>query len=363
MGNAVSIGRLIWGMLAFAACTTACNAIDAEAQAFQDRLRTEFARYAFNRRLPEGIYRRSPYGMNETYLPDFAKKSGGYLEPRSDLDMRLRKPAVYQLTRWTGPCSEKFANVARAKNTKGYMAKSAEDVITLGPDLIQSKDSMYRTTSFYANWNFFPNWIMDWQVTHDLINKDGLRPRGPGAILVTVACSTQAYKQAMAEERADKPDVLFENARSGCAVTLKFEPHDRFAIRGGGIVVLSRKAGEVDAHDPAALACMMRALMVHKGAVGAWDIPDTELVGPGYRTIKQTGWDYAPLYRNSTGYVMLMYAPFGPGTSRREAMERLGEVQNPERCHRVPDPMTLNQKMMPSFNMPFFENYRNGGCD
>lgn len=346
--------------LALTACTSDGNARDAEAKAFQDRLRSEFARYAFNRRLPEGIYRRSPYAKQETFLPDFAKKSGGYLEPVPDLDMRLRKPEVYEVTRWTGPCGEKFANVARVTSSKGYMHDSVEDVIKTGPDLMQRKDSMYRTTSFYANWNFFSNYIMDWSVTRDMINKDGLRLRGPRAILVTVACSTEAYQQAMAEERADKPDVIFENNRGGCAVTLKFEPHDRFAIRGGGIVVLSRKAGEVDAHDPGALACMMRTLMVHKGAVGAWDIPDTELAGPGYRAIELAG--LPRLNMTSTGYVMLMYAPFGPGTSRREAMERLGEVQNPARCHLVPDPMTLNRKMMPSFNMPFFENYRDGGC-
>lgn len=346
--------------LALAACTSAGNAQDAEAEAFQDRLRTEFARYAFNRRLPEGIYRRSPYGMNETYLPDFAKKSGGYLEPRSDLDMRKRKPEVYAVTRWRGPCNEKFTNVATVKSFKGYMDDTVKDVVTAGVDLVQLKDSDYRTTGFYANWNFFPNNPLDHPVIHEGLTKSGHSLRGPAAVLITVACSAQAFQQAVAEERAEKPDVLFENPRSDCAVTLKFEPHDRFAIRGGGIVVLSRKAGQVDANDPAALACMMRTLMVHKGAVGAWDIPDTELAGPGYRTIELAG--LPRLNMTSTGYVMLMYAPFGPGTTRREAMERLGEVQNPSRCHRVPDPMTLNRKTMPSFNMPFFENYRDGGC-
>ena len=346
--------------LALTACTSDGNARDAEAKAFQDRLRTEFARYAFNRRLPEGIYRRSPYAEQETFLPDFAKKSGGYLEPRPDLNMSLRKPRVDVVTRWIGPCGQKFTNVAHAKSFRGYMHDSVKDVVKAGGDLIQSKDSLYRTTSFYANWFFLPYSPLDHPVIRDGLTKTGRRLRGPGAILVTVACSTQAYQQAVSEERAEKPDVIFENARGGCAVTLKFEPHDRFAIRGGGIDVLSRKAGEVDAHDPAALACMMRTLMVHKGAVGAWDIPDTELAGPGYRAIELAG--LPRLNMTSTGYVMLMYAPFGPGTSRREAMERLGEVQNPARCHLVPDPMTLNRKMMPSFNMPFFENYRDGGC-
>lgn len=88
-----------------------------------------------------------------------------------------------------------------------------------------------------------------------------------------------------------------------------------------------------DPDDPKALAhavaCMARGVMVQKGAVGAWDRPDAEILGPYWNRepYSTSGPDYI-----NYGYDMLMAASFGPGLPKTEAMLRLGEIRHSRTC-------------------------------
>jgi hypothetical protein len=237
-------------------------------------------------------------------------------------------------------------------------------LFAIGVDPIPA--SGIKTSSFYANW--FPNAsnLPDIPFYQEAMRRQGISIRGPSMIPVTIACGVAAYREAVAAERTLKPDYVLERAREGCAVTLAMEPGNRFAIRGGGIVLLSRRQGKIDTDDPDAMACLARGLMIHKGAVGAWNVAagalfrswqERRFVGTFGEAIMDR------LMESARGYQMLMYAPFGPGTSRAEALKRLDEIQNPDRCYLVADPFAHNGRRL-EFGMPFVDNYKpsNGAC-
>jgi hypothetical protein len=358
------LNRLMRCVLALFLLPSCASADDVAKERWVAQLRGEFAQYAFNPALPEGIYRRSPYANDATFLPGFALASGGYPKPVPGISMDLRRPKAILSYRWTGTCSSYAADHISQYSLRGFQDLLDDRIFKIGVDPIPASD--IKSSSFYASWLLgFSGW-RDLPSNQSTLRHWGVSIRGPSVIPITIACGVVAYREAVAAERALKPDYVLERAWEGCAVTLTMEPGNRFAIRGGGIVLLSRRQGKLDTDDPDAVACLARGLMIHKGAVGAWNVA----AGALFRSWQERRFVGTPggaimdrLMESARGYQMLMYAPFGPGTSRAEALKRLDEIQNPDRCYLVADPFAHNGRRL-EFGMPFVDNYKpsNGAC-
>jgi len=261
-----------------------------------------------------------------------------------NVSTRMTLIATYE---WAPSCGGGHSIDELEKISKQFRYGSTSFVLQRGlePGTVQ------RTNGYYGHWTLNSSNFQDEKKYLDRIGAT----RDDYALLpITVTCDVAEQKAGIQAHMSEgKPDRYLVSEDGACFVSFKFDPADPYAIRGGEVRVLSHKEGKLTADDPKALACIVRGLAMHKGAMGAWDIPDAELLGPHPEEIVVAMGNRVEIA--SVGYDVLMYAPFGPGMSREAALRALPEVRNPLSC-------TLQPGAEAAYGRPFFQDYKRREC-